>query len=325
MMQMLRAMAGRGRLLGAVALLAALPALAGPPVAPVNGEPIPPQALKRTVVHFMASGSMNAAGGIFNPKVYERARRQQLEELIEQELLWQEARRHDLLPTEGQVIEAVEQERSRYPNRQSFVVSLESRGLTPEQFQEETRRRLAGAFLLRQEVYGNIDISDQEVEAFYREHEADLRGEERLHLRQVLLSVPRQADAEALRAAQQRARQVMERLQAGEDFAAVAREVSDGANARRGGDMGLVTRQQLPVALQGPMARVEVGEIKGPLRSRQGFHIIRVEGREPGALPSLAEAEGPIRDYLLRQRGEALTEQYIAGLREQADIQVNLQ
>ena len=325
MMRMLGAMAGHGRWLWMALLLAALPALAGPPVATVNGEPIPPQALKRKVDHFMASGSLNAAGGIFNPNVYQKARRQQLDELIDEELLWQEARRHDLLPTEGQVIEAVEQERARYPNRQSFIVSLESRGLTPEQFQEQMRRRLAAAFLLRQEVYGRIEISDQEIRDFYREHEAELRGDERLHLRQVLVSLPREADAEALRAAQARARQVLERIRGGEDFAAVAREVSDGANASRGGDMGLLTRQQLPVALQGPMARVEVGEIKGPLRSQQGFHILRVEGREPGVLPPLEEAAGPIRNHLLRQRGEALTEEYVAGLREQADIQVHLQ
>lgn len=315
----------RGGVPGVLALLVALPLLAGPPVATVNGEPIPPQALKRKVDQFMSSGKLNAAGGIFNPNVYQKARRQQLDELIDQELLWQEARRHDLLPTEGQVIEAVERERAKYPNRQSFVVSLESRGLTPEQFQRETRRRLASAFLLRQEVYDRIRISDEEVKAFYREHEADLRGEERLHLRQVLLALPRDADAEALRAAQAQAQAVLERIRSGGDFATIARELSDGANAGRGGDMGLLTRQQLPVALQGPLARVEVGEIKGPLRSRQGLHVIRVEGREPGALPPLEEAREPIRNYLARQRGEQLTEEYVAGLRERAEIQVNLQ
>ena len=315
----------RGGLLGALALLVALPVLAGPPVATVNGEPIPPQALKRKVDHFMSSGALNAAGGIFNPNVYKKARRQQLDELIDQELLWQEARRHDLLPTESQVIEAVERERAKYPNRQSFIVSLESRGLTPEQHREETRRRLAGAFLLRQEVYDKIRISDQDVKDFYREHEADLRGDERLRLRQVLVALPREADTEMLQAAQAEAQAVLERIRSGEDFAAVAREVSDGANAARGGDMGLITRQQLPVALQGPLARVEVGEIKGPLRSRQGFHVIRVEGREPGALPPLEEAAEPIRNYLTRERGEQLTEEYVAELRERAEIQVNLQ
>ncbi len=315
----------RGGRIGLLALLVALPVLAGPPVATVNGEPIPPQALKRKVDHFMASGNLNAAGGIFNPNVYAKARREQLDELIDQELLWQEARRQDLLPTEGQVIEAVERERAEYPNRQSFIVSLESRGLTQEQFQQETRRRLAGAFLLRQEVYAKIRISDQEVKDFYRDHEDDLRGEERLRLRQVLLALPREADAETLRAAQAQAQAVLQRIRSGEDFAALAREVSDGANAGRGGDMGLITRQQLPLALQGPLARVEVGEIKGPLRSRQGFHVIRVESREPGALPPLDEAREPIRNYLARQRGEQLIEEYVAGLREQADIQVNLQ
>ena len=317
------------RAVGLLALAAAAAAFAGslvaaPPVATVNGEPIAARELKRAMDTFVAGGSMNAGGGIFNPGVYERARRQQLDKLIDQELLWQAAREADLLPTEGEVIEAMQHQRAEYPNQQSFELALETQGLSLEEFRQRVRRQLAGAKLLARDVYGRIEISDQEVREFYRQNEAELRGSERLRLRQILLAVPMSASAEAARAAQARAREALERIRGGEDFAAVARELSDGAHAARGGDMGAVTRQQLPVALQGPLHHVEVGEIKGPLRSEQGIHLIRVEGREPGELPPLEVAAEPIRRYLVRQRGEAEAEEYVQQLRAEADVQVNL-
>ena len=79
-----------------------------------------------------------------------------------------------------------------------------------------------------------------------------------------------QTDAEA------RAREALQRVEGGEDFAAVAADMSDDvANKDHGGDMGRLEQGLLPPALDEALFAMDVGEVRGPIETRLGYHVIQ--------------------------------------------------
>ena len=116
----------------------------------------------------------------------------------------------------------------------------------------------------------------------------------------VFIAIPEGADAATVAEKQAQAQKILERAQAGEDFAKLARETSDDAATRAdGGDLGYFGKDMLPKAIEELVFAMKVGDVRGPIRADRGFHVIKlvdrkikdpkpfdeVEGRHPHAAP----------------------------------------
>jgi peptidyl-prolyl cis-trans isomerase D len=152
------------------------------------------------------------------------------------------------------------------------------------------------------------------VEAAYQERLDQFEQPERRRLAHVLIRVPATGGSAAEDGAKAKAEAVLQRVKAaGTDFAQVAREVSeDPSTATRGGELGLVSRGELGPPFEPLTFDLKAGEVAGPLRSRFGYHVIKVLDITPGSKKELKEvaptlratlvAEGQLR--ALRLRGE---------------------
>lgn len=148
-------------------------------------------------------------------------------------------------------------------------------------------------------------ITPEEVRRAYDEQLAALKPPTEYHLRQILLG----SEAEA--------RDVRLKLASGSDFAALARQASrDPGTAQAGGDMGYVVPAQLDPDLAKAVGALPVGQVSAPVRTRFGWHLVRVEDRRPRSPPTWEEARELIRLELLSQR----TREAVAGLRGEASI-----
>lgn len=129
------------------------------------------------------------------------------------------------------------------------------------------------------QVAATVEISDARLREYYDEEAARFAGSEQRHVRHILIEIgdgdssAALAEAEALR----------ERLDAGEDFAALAAEASDDVGSRNsGGDLGFVARGVLGGALEEALFSMEQGAIAGPVESEFGYHLIRLDGVRAG-------------------------------------------
>ena len=132
-------------------------------------------------------------------------------------------------------------------------------------------------------------MSDEELEAYYRDNERRLTLPEQVRVRHILLTWKPLGTTDDRAAIREQMVPILERARAGEDFAALAREFSDDyATKESGGDTGLFRRGQMaPAFEQAAFALREPGEISGPVETAFGVHILQ-PGGAPGAAPAAA-------------------------------------
>lgn len=146
-----------------------------------------------------------------------------------------------------------------------------------------------------EDVAKTIQIGDQELRDYYQSEIASYSAGEERHVSHILIEI----SGDDVEAAQEKAAAVKARLDAGEDFATVAAEVSDDAGTRNtGGDLGWMARGgQLEGPFEDTLFSMNVGDIAGPVRTQFGFHILKLDDVRD-AEPEPFEA---VRDQLYEQ------------------------
>jgi peptidyl-prolyl cis-trans isomerase D len=171
------------------------------------------------------------------------------------------------------------------------------------QFSQPARRRLQ--YVMVSAGPGVAAVSDAEIEAYYKEHGAEFEEPKRLHVAHVLVRVPPTGGSEAENSAKAKIEDVIRRARAGEDFAKLAREVSeDKASAAQGGDLGYVGPGELVAPFEQAAFALKKGEISGPVRTPFGYHAIRALDVRAGGKSPLKEVEARIRETLAAQKSD---------------------
>jgi len=156
---------------------------------------------------------------------------------------------------------------------------------------------------LRQE----IEIPEAELEAYYDDHPEDFTREEQVIARHILRKLgPDQPDAEV----RSEVEDIRRRIEAGEDFAALAQELSeDEGSASRGGSLGSFGRGQMVPAFEKAAFEATVGELVGPVRTDFGYHLIQVQRHMPGGVQPFAEVRPAVRARLVNERVNEIAEE----------------
>lgn len=252
-------------------------------------------------------------------------RKQILEQLIDEEILLGEANRRKLQVTAAMVDERFEHIRSRFPSEEAFDQALSSRGITTQKLKANIHEGLLRQQIIDQEVLQKVSVSPEELQSFFREHKDDYVQEEAVHARHILFRVATDASPEDDQKAQNRATAVLAKAKKGEDFAKLAAEFSEGPTKDRGGDLGYFGRGKMVKAFEDAAFKLKVGEISDPVRTRFGYHLIKVEDRKDAKRLSYEEAEGRVKQKVTEEKAIALYRKFVTTLRSKAKVTVNLE
>lgn len=153
----------------------------------------------------------------------------------------------------------------------------------------------------RDAVAQSIQVSDADLQDYYDQVKDRYLQDEQREARHILILADDDPDA-----AETQAKELMARIQAGEPFEDLARTYSkDGGTAANGGDLGVLTKSQLPGELGDAIFSMQEGEVRGPVRSDFGFHIIRLDKIfERGPLP-LDQVRGDLLGELQLRQAES--------------------
>jgi peptidyl-prolyl cis-trans isomerase SurA len=227
-------------------------------------------------------------------------REQVLDLLIEERVIVTHARdsgvRVDDLELDRAVQSVAAQNQLTLPQLRS---RLSADGIDYARFRANLRDQMLIERVREREVYQRIRIDDDEVDRVIEQQRAAAQVDAPINLAQILVTVPEGADAATVAARRARAEATLARVRGGEDFAAVAREVSEDGNRERGGEIGLRPMSRLPDIFVAAVRGVPSGGVAPTLlRSGAGFHVLKVIERRDDAAPMITQTRA--RHILLR-------------------------
>jgi len=176
---------------------------------------------------------------------------------------------------------------------------LQQQGLAYSAFRNNVRDQLLVERVREREVNQRIRVTDAEIDALLEQRRASSGKAVQLDIAQILVTVPEGASAEQIAQRRARAEGALARVKGGEDFAAVAREVSEDANKLQGGAIGLRLADRLPDVFVETVRNLKPGEVSPTLlKSDAGFHVLKLLTRTEGSAFSVQQTRA--RHILLR-------------------------
>jgi parvulin-like peptidyl-prolyl isomerase len=195
-----------------------------------------------------------------------------------------------------------------YLEERVLVLEARSRGLLAASAGPEEERRGVQR-LLAETAFADLQVSDDEVASYFGEHGDEFERPETVTVRQIMVPTLNEA------------RDVRRRLQKEpRSFEVLARTLSRGPEAGQGGLMGVFARGQLPPELESASFALAPGGTSGIVETSLGFHVLRVEAREAARSLGLEEAQGRIREILLRRKSDRKVRQFVSDLMARAKV-----
>lgn len=250
-------------------------------------------------------------------------RKGMVEDLINELLIKDRADRIGITVSDAEIKDAVVRLKQQYgiSTDAQFDESLQKSGLTRADMEARLRDTLITNKVFARELRGREDLDDRELRDRYTREKERYRLPERAHLREIVILRPEGAmNAEA---AKQRANDVATQLRASADFAKMAMTVSESGTKAKGGDLGEVARGELLPDLDRAVFNAAQGAVIGPIETKSGWHILKVEQRLPSEVPAFES----VKDKLRKDAGEETFQRdlkaYLERLRKDAYIQIN--
>jgi peptidyl-prolyl cis-trans isomerase SurA len=199
---------------------------------------------------------------------------------------------------------------------------LQRRGLTLQTYREQVREGLLVAKVVNAEVRSRLIVLDTELQEVYQQRQERYRVPGELTVSHILFLVSPQAAPQEVERARQKAADVLQQLRAGGDFVALARKYSDGPSADQSGLLGTFRSGELLPGFEEAAAKLQPGEISDIVRTRVGFHIIRVESRKDGGYQPFEAVREEIKAELLQTKTEQKYQEWLDSLRQSAYVKV---
>ena len=168
---------------------------------------------------------------------------------------------------------------------QTFRDQLERDGLSFARFREEIREEITLQRLREREVDNKLQIGESEVDNYLAASAGkNDAGQQEINLAQILVRVPENASPQQIAERRKRAETAIAQLKSGADFAKTAASFSDAGDALSGGDLGWRSVSRLPQLFVDAVEKINEGEIAALVRSANGFHVLKLNGRRTATL-----------------------------------------
>lgn len=231
--------------------------------------------------------------------------KQLLERLIDQKLIQQAADEKGVKVTDKQVNEKLDEMKEQFGGEAAFQMYLAQFGMTEDLIKQDVRNQLLIEGILGPE----IEISEEEMKAYFEENKDVLGEPEQVKARHILVETEEQA------------REVLAKLDQGESFETLAQQYStDEASKGNGGDLGYFERGVMVPEFEEAAFSLSPGETSGPVKTQFGYHIIRVEDFKEAQPAVYEEMKEDIESMLRQQKVAEKMETWLSELREKADV-----
>lgn len=166
-----------------------------------------------------------------------------------------------------------------------FSEALAKDGVSMTKFRADIRNEITLARLREREVDGRVNVSESEIDNFLTSQAASNENQDEYEIAHLLIRTPEEGATEDIQKAKNKVDSALTELKAGISFAKVSASFSDAPNALEGGNLGWKKASQMPALFLDALKTMQVGDISAPLRSPNGFHVLKLNNKRGGNSP----------------------------------------
>lgn len=253
------------------------------------------------------------------------ARRELLNEMLSELLLKDRADRLGLTVSPAEVAESVSRLKAQYgiTTDEAFNDSLKKSGLTRAQMESRLRDTLLTQKVFGRELRSRQEMSDRDLREKYERDKERFRRPERVKVREIIVIPADASNPDSIGRASARAVQIAQRAKEAEDFAKLAQEFSDAPTKTTGGDLGEVNKGEMIASLDEAVFKGKAGDIIGPIQTRNGFHILKVEQRFSAELPAFESVKEQLKKDVSEETFQRDYKAYVEKLRKEAFVEMH--
>jgi peptidyl-prolyl cis-trans isomerase SurA len=267
---------------------------------------LPPEALKRK-----------------SEEQYLETRRKILERLIEEKIAIEKIKELEIKVQPKEVEAAIEKVKTdNNLTQEGLIAALKEQGQTYDQYRRMLKTELERIRLINYEVKSKIVIREDELKEYYDNHKDEFSTKGKVHLAMIFLKQEDPADSEESRTLKERARQIIRKIKAGEDFGKLAKEFSKGPGADEGGDLGVFKISELNEEMAATVKDLSSGEVGNPIIGPNGIQIIKVVEKDKGGEKSFDQVKNSISSIIYREKLDQAYSAWIKDLREKAYVKI---
>ncbi len=201
----------------------------------------------------------------------------------------------------------------QYGGEESFMSIVAQQGINFDEIKDGIAADLKGQLAAKDEIDKKLDLSDEELQAFYAENSEEIKTEESFRASHILFS----NEAED---AKESAEKVLAELKAEGDFAEMAEKHSTCPSKAKGGDLGFFGKGQMVPEFEAAVIQLDTNEISELIETQFGFHIIQKSDHKEGKHLSFEEAKEQIKEVVTRGKSEVIVRELIEELTEKCEI-----
>jgi len=291
-------------------------------VATVNGTAISQEVFDSVLAYQKEIAAIN--GTTISDEQVPELKYELLESLIGNELLYQDSQKSGIKVEESEINESYEaqKQKAQFKTDAEFEEALKQSNKTMASYRAQIKQGLAIDHLIKNKFTDKTTISDSEAKKYYDDNPGYFKQPAKVKVSHIMIKFASNADQSKKDEARKKIEQVMTRLKAGEDFAALAKEVSEDASSKEnGGDLDYFSKGQISSkSFEDAAFALKKGEISDIVTTDYGYHIIKLTDKTDIKTISYEEVKNDIVDSLKTSKVNSNVSKYITVLRNKATI-----
>jgi peptidyl-prolyl cis-trans isomerase C len=245
-----------------------------------------------------------------------------LDNMIGREILKQEAVKQGIKADEAEITIQMAELKKKFGSDEEFKNAIGKMNVTEDSIRSQFVDELAMRKLIEKDVADKITLGPNDAKDFYDKNPEIFKSPETVRASHILVKVDQGASPEDKAKALEKMKAIQKRIKAGEDFATVAKEVSDCPSKEQGGDLDFFGHEQMVGPFADAAFAMKTGEISDIVETEFGYHLIKDTDRKPAGVMAFEEMKPRIEQHVKSEKVNQQLAQYVDNLRASAKVEI---
>ncbi len=291
------------------------------PVAVVNGVPISSAELREAFTNAVKASGANLAD--LSPEQQMEGFRELLDDLIMDKLV--SAAAEGVVVPQEEVDEEIAKIKSQFPSEEEFQQQITAAGQSPEKLAEAMGKMLKQQKWMESQFGEEMAVTSEEAKAFYDSNQTEFDEPETVKASHILILVKKDDSEEVVQEKLATAKKAAARAKKGEDFTALAKELSEEPNVEQsGGDLGFFPKDRMVPEFAEVAFVQDVDTISDPVRTEYGWHVIKVTDKKAAGVVPFDDVKDQLTAYLQTDKKRKAVAGVLKKMKDSAKIENSL-